>query len=63
MYHSEIAEPIQNDKCCECKFEGWDAERGEDVCSIKGCWHNSKFVPFSFDKWVEEVEEKRNARR
>lgn len=59
MYKNKEPEPIQNDKCVACKFCGWDSERKEDACSIKGCWHNSKFVPFNFNEWADMIKRSR----
>ena len=50
MYKEKNPDPIQNEKCDACMFCVWDAERKKYVCEIRGCYENSKFVEFSWDK-------------
>lgn len=40
---------LQNEKCYACKFCVWIEEFQEDLCEVKGCYKNSKFVYFSFE--------------
>ena len=37
---------LQNEKCFLCKFCLWDEERRTEVCDVKGCYNNSKFIQY-----------------
>ena len=39
-------EPIQNQKCFECRFCLWYEEYPKYRCGIRGCKDNSLFVEF-----------------
>lgn len=39
-------ENLQNEKCFDCKFCVWDDDFKKEVCDVKGCYENSKFVYF-----------------
>ena len=45
MYKSD-PDNLQNEKCYLCKFCVWDEDRKTEVCDVKGCYKNSKFVCF-----------------
>ena len=45
MYRTEPDE-LQNKKCFSCEFCVWDEERKCEVCNIKGCYQNSKFIKY-----------------
>lgn len=43
-------EEIQNEKCYACKFCIWNEEYQQEVCDIKGCYENSKFIYFLLEE-------------
>lgn len=43
MYKTDPDE-LQNAKCYSCKFCVWDEDRKAEVCDVKGCYKNSKFI-------------------
>lgn len=43
MYKTNPDE-LQNAKCYSCKFCVWDEDRKAEVCDVKGCYKNSKFI-------------------
>lgn len=50
MYSTKNIDNIQNEKCDSCMFCVWNSERKKYVCDIKGCYENSKYIEFSWDK-------------
>lgn len=50
MYSIKNIDNIQNEKCDSCMFCVWNAERKKYVCDVKGCYENSKYIEFSWDK-------------
>lgn len=38
------------EKCMECKFWLYFENEKKERCSIKGCWCNSKFVPYTVEE-------------
>lgn len=39
--------PVNNtDKCLGCKFWLYFKNENRERCSVKGCWNNSKYVPY-----------------
>lgn len=60
MYQrNEIKEPLQNDVCVGCKFCLWFDEEQSELCSIRGCFNNSKYKEFNFDEMMKEVRGRR----
>jgi len=51
MYSTKNIENIQNEKCDSCMFCVWNSERKQYVCDVKGCYENSKYIEFSWDKF------------
>lgn len=45
MYKT-VPDELQNEKCFYCKYCVWDEDRKTEVCDIKGCYKNNKFVWF-----------------
>ena len=50
MYSTKNIDNIQNEKCDNCMFCVWNSERKKYVCDVKGCYENSKYIEFSWDK-------------
>ena len=44
---------LQNDKCFGCKFCVWDEERHTEVCEVKGCYENTKYVEYRIEQEVK----------
>ena len=57
MYSTKNIENIQNEKCDSCMFCVWNSERKQYVCDVKGCYENSKYIEFSWDKFKGQLEE------
>lgn len=43
--------------CPACKFYGWDEEWHRYRCFIKGCFDGSKFVEFTIESMLKEIED------
>lgn len=46
-------------KCPACKFWAWFENTHEYGCEIKGCWHGSKYVEFSLESFMKELDRER----
>ena len=41
------------EKCMACKFWLYFKNEKRERCSIKGCWNNSKYVPYTVEEGNE----------
>lgn len=41
------------EKCMGCKFWLYFENEKREKCSIKGCWDNSKYVPYTVEEGNE----------
>lgn len=45
--NDDLCIPVNDtDKCLGCKFWLYFKNENRERCSIKGCWNNSKYVPY-----------------
>ena len=54
MYKYKV-ENIQNKKCLSCKFYEYYYEYKKYMCSIKGCYNNSKYKEFILRDFIKEI--------
>lgn len=53
-YKCKKGDPIQGEQCGGCRFEVWDNERHEYCCAVRGCYENSKFIPYKGEYSTEK---------
>lgn len=42
------------EKCIGCKFWLYFEDENKERCSIKGCWDNSKYVPYTLEENISK---------
>lgn len=51
------AEKLQNKKCLSCKFCEYYYDYSNYMCSIKGCYNNSKYKSFTLESFIKEIKD------
>lgn len=46
---------LQNNKCFDCKFCVWDENCKKEICGVKGCYENSKFIYYDSSHMVTQL--------